>query len=78
MDRPGAHIPDQFVSRCVEDVVKSDGQFDDTKTCSQVSSRNGDSIDGFGAQFVRNLLQVTCIDASQIGRALDRIQERNG
>jgi hypothetical protein len=38
-----------------------------------VSSRNGDRIDGFGAQFVRNLLQVTCIEESQVGWALDRL-----
>jgi len=66
-----AHVPDQFVIRCVEDVVKSDGQFDNTKTRSQVSPRNGNGIDGLGAQFVGNLLQVTRIDASQVGRAPD-------
>jgi hypothetical protein len=38
-----------------------------------VTSRNGNGIDGFSTQFVGNLLQVTRIDASQVGRVLDRI-----
>lgn len=54
--------------------MQCDRQFDDAEACSQVTTGNGDRIDGLGAQFVGNLLQVLRIDTSQIRRALDRVE----
>ena len=59
-----ADVPNQFVIGGVEDVVQSHCQLDHAETGPQMTASNGDCIDGLGAQFVGNLLQVPRIDTS--------------
>src|SRR6185312_13613146 len=69
-----ADIPDQLVIGCVKNVMESDRQFDDTQARSEMSSGDGDCVDGFGTQFIRNLLEVPCIDTAKVRRALDGVE----
>src|SRR6185437_6211262 len=82
-----ADVPNQLVIGCVEDVVKSDGQFDDTQTRAEMPAGQRNRADRLIAQFVCNLLEVPRIDTAQIRRTLDgvencmwqrRIEDRTG
>jgi hypothetical protein len=67
-------VPNQLVRGCVKNVVEGNRQLDDTEARSKVSAGDGDRVDGFGAQFIRNLLQVPRIDTAKIRRALDGVE----
>src|SRR5437016_8981509 len=59
-----ADVPNQFVIWGIEDVMQSDCQLYHTKAGAQMTAGDGDRIDGLGAQFVGNLLEVPRIDTS--------------
>src|ERR1044072_97319 len=56
-----AYVPDELVSRRVENVVQSDREVDYAETCTPVSAGDGHRVDRLGPQLVGNLLQVPCI-----------------
>src|SRR5262245_46008219 len=68
-------VPNQFVIRGIEDVMQGNRQLDYAETGSKMAARNRNRVDGLGAQFIGNLLQVPRINAAQVGRALDRIEK---
>ena len=68
-------VPNQFVIGGIEDVMQGNRQLDHAETGSKMAARNCNRVDGLGAQFVGNLLQVPRINAAQIGRALDQVEK---
>src|SRR5262245_2910964 len=71
-------VPDQFVIGGIKDVMQCDRQLDHPKACSKVSARDRDRVDRLRPQFIGNLSQLPCIDTSQIGRALYRVEDDGG
>src|SRR3954469_10190798 len=67
-------VPDQPVVRRVEYVMQGDRQLDDAEACSEMATGYRDRADRLAAQLVGNFLKVFLVDAAQIGRRLDRIQ----
>ena len=71
-----ADVPDDAVVRCVEHVVQRCGQFDDAKAGAEVSARYLHCVDGFLAQFVGELAQLTFIKAAKVVGCDDLIEQR--
>ena len=65
-----ADVPDQPVARRVEDVVQRDGQLDDAKAGAEMPAGHRDGVDGLGAQFVGDLLELVFVKPAQIGGLL--------
>ncbi len=63
-----AHIPDDRVSRGVEDRVKRYGQFDHTEAGSEMAARLRDNPEGFPPQFPRQMAELVLAHALQIVR----------
>jgi hypothetical protein len=63
-----AHVPDQAVIRCIENVMKSDGQFDYTQARTQMAAGNRNRVDGLLAQLIGELTQLRFRQGTQIGR----------
>ena len=57
-----ADVPDQLVVGGVENIVERDRQLDHAEARPEMAAGDRDRVDGLGAQFVRNLLQVPRID----------------
>src|SRR5262245_20093832 len=71
-----AHIPDQAVARCVEQIVQGHRQLDDAKTRPKMSAGNRDRIDRFLAQLGRKLRQAQLRQLAQVSGCLDPIEQR--
>ena len=70
-----AHVPDDLVVRCVEDVMQGDGKFDHTKTRTQMPASDGHGVDGLGPQFISDLTQIGFRQFAQIRRLRDAVQK---
>ena len=55
--------------------MQRNGQLDDAEAGAEMAAGHRDRADGLGAQFVGNLLQLVFVKATQIGRALDRVEQ---
>ena len=53
-----AHVPNQPVTRCIEDVMQSDGEFDDPKATAEMTARFRGSGNNLGAQFGCQPVQI--------------------
>jgi len=71
-----ADVPDQLVLGRVEHIVQRSGKLDHTEACAEMATGDADRGDQFGAQFVRELSELTVIEAPQIGGERDCIEER--
>jgi hypothetical protein len=67
-------VPQQPVARGIEDRVDRDGQFHHTERGAQMAAGDGDGVDGFSPQFIRELTQLLRREISEIGRVPDAIQ----
>src|SRR5262245_26303755 len=68
-------IPNQFVVRRIEYMVKRDGELDHAKASAEMASGHGDSVDGFLAQLSRELRELMVFKRTQILRRLDSIKQ---
>ena len=72
-----SNVPNQNIVRCVEHVMQSGRQFDNAKPRAQMPTGNRNRIDGFSAQFIRDLLQLGGFQFTQIFGNVDGIQQRS-
>ena len=63
-----AHIPDQYVVRCVKDVVQGNGQFDYPQARAQMATGLGHGINCLGPKLVGQLPQLILRQGARIGR----------
>ncbi len=68
-------IPDQPVMRCIKDVMKGEGQLDDTKTWSEVAAGSGDTVNEGHPYFMSQFLQLRYRQSSYICRGIDRVKQ---
>ncbi len=71
-----AHVPHQLVGGGVEHVVDRHGQFDHAQSRSQMPARRADRIDHLGAQFIGELAELFGLEAAQIVRGVNLIEQR--
>src|SRR5262249_8364855 len=71
-----AYVPDKAVLRSVEHVMQRHRQLDDPESRPEVTARDRDRGDGFLAQLVGELAELAALQATQVGRRLDEIEER--
>jgi len=71
-----ADVPDDAVTRRIEDVVECGGQFDHAETCTEVAASDGHCVDGLLAQLVGDLTNLLDLELAQIFRCPDRIEQR--
>ena len=70
-------IPNNVIALIhVKHIVQCHGEFIDTEGTGQVSTGLRDTFQYLPSQFVRQLFQLTQIEAFHIGRCADLIQER--
>src|SRR5882672_691129 len=69
-------IPDQPVTRRVEDVVQRHGKLDDAEAGAEMAAGDRDRIDQLSAQLVGELPQVFLRQLSQIGGNIDLVEQR--
>ena len=71
-----ADIPDQPVARGVEHRMDGDGEFDHAERGAEMAAGDRNGVDGFGAQFIGELLELLGREIPHIGRDVDPVQER--
>lgn len=72
-----ADIPDQAIFRRVELGMDRHRKLDHAETGAQMAAGHRYRIDGFGAQFIGELAQFVLRQEAQIGRRVDRIEQRH-
>ena len=72
-----ADVPDQAVSRRVEDVVQRDGELDHAEAGAEMPAGDRDGVDRLLAQLVGDLAQLIRWQPPQIGRCLDLVEKRS-
>jgi hypothetical protein len=70
-----ADVPDDAVSRRIENIVQRHGQFDHAETGAQMSAGDRHRADGLGAQFLGDLGEVVLAELAQIGGRVDLIEQ---
>ena len=70
-----ADVPDQPVGRRVEHVVQRDRQLDDAEAGAEMAAGDRDRVDGFAAQFVGDLPQLVGLEAPEVLRGLDLVEQ---
>ena len=70
------HVPDDDVAWGVEHVVQGDGELHHAEARAQVAACLGDGVDGLGAQFVGQLMQLRNCKCARIGGGLDGVEQR--
>ncbi len=71
-----ADIPDQPVARRVEDVMQRDRELDHAESGAEMSTRDGNGVDGFQPELVGELAELRIVEPAQVGRVMDRVEER--
>ena len=69
-------IPDQPVMRCVKNRMHRDGQFHHPKRCAKMPAGNGNRVNGLGAQFLGQALQLFAREIPHIAWDRDTIEQR--
>ncbi len=70
------HVPHQLVLGRVEHIVDGDGQFDHAQPRTKVPARGADRVDHLGAEFVGKLAKLFGLEAAQIVRGVNLIEQR--
>ena len=70
-----ADVPDQAVLRRVEHVMEGDGELDHPETGAEMAAGDRHRIDGLLAQLVGELAQLPALQAAQIRRRLDQVEQ---
>jgi hypothetical protein len=70
-----AHVPDQPVVRGVKNVMKGDGELDDSEAGAQVTSRDRNHIDKLGTQLVGKLAKRRTRQGPQLVGRTDAVQQ---
>src|SRR6185312_12457252 len=73
-----ADVPDQPVTRCVEDVVQRHCELDHAQTRAEVAAGYRHGRDRLLAQFVGELAQLIGTQPTYIGWRVDAIEKRRG
>ena len=68
-------VPDQAVLRRIEDVVEGNRQLDHPKPGAEVPAGDRNRIDRLLAQFVGELAQLPTLQAAQVRRRLDKVEQ---
>ena len=71
-----ADVPDQAVARRVEDVMDRGGQFHDAEAGAEVAAGHRHGVDGFLAEFVRDLMHLLDLELAKIVGCADGIEKR--
>ena len=71
------HVPDQLVLGRVEHIVDGDGQFDHAQPGPKVPARSADRVDHLGAQFIGELAKLFGLEAAEIVRRINLIEQRS-
>ncbi len=70
-----ADVPDQAVVGRVEHVMERDGELDHAEPGAEMAAGDRDRVDGLLPQFVRQLPQLLAIEAPEVGRHVDLIEQ---
>ena len=70
-----ADVPDEPVLGRVEHVMERDRQLDDAETGAEMAAGGGDGVDGLLAQLVGELTQLPAVEAAQVRRSLDEVEQ---
>ena len=70
-----ADVPDDAVSRRIENIVQRHGQFDHAETGAQMPAGHRHRADRLGAQFLGDLGEVVLAELAQIGGRVDLIEQ---
>jgi len=68
------YVPDQAITRRVEDMMQGDGEFDDPETRAQMTARYSNGGNGFGSELVGDLPEVVDVAESKVFGGSDVIQ----
>ena len=68
-----ANVPDHDIAGRIEHVVQRHGQLDDAEPRAQMPAGHRYGVDGFLAQFRRQLLQLLQAESADILRNIHRI-----
>src|SRR5262249_21604817 len=66
---------DQAVVRGVEDVMQGNRQLDHAQPGAKMAAGDGDGVNGLLAQFVGELAQLPALQAAQVRRGLDEVEQ---
>ena len=70
-----ADVPDQAVVGRVEHVMERDGELDHAEPGAEMAAGDRDRVDGLLPQFVGQLPQLLAIEAPQVGRRVDLVEQ---
>jgi len=68
-----ADIPDDLVARCVEQVVKRDGELDNAEAGRKMTAHAADDVDHTVTYILRELGQLLFFEQANVRRTIDRI-----
>ena len=71
-----ADVPDQAVARRVEGVVDRGGEFHDAEAGAEMATGHRHGVDGFLAEFVRDLAHLLDLELAKIVGCADGIEKR--
>jgi len=72
------NVPDQPVLGRIEQIVQGDSELDDPESGAEMAASDGHRADGLGAQFVGQLPEVFFLQAAQVRRTFDGVEQRSG
>jgi hypothetical protein len=70
------NVPEQLVTRGVEQVMESDRELHHAEPRSQVPPCYGNCANGLGPKFVGELPQLLRVETTQVGRTLNGVEKR--
>ena len=68
-------VPDQAILRRVEHIMEGHGQLDHPETGAEMAARDRHRIDRLLAQLVGELAQLSALQAAQVRRGLDQVEQ---
>ncbi|MGY4607355.1 hypothetical protein ACVW16_005767 [Bradyrhizobium sp. USDA 4474] len=71
-----ADVPDQPVTRGIEDVVDRGGQLDHAEARAEVTAGHRDGVDGLLTQLVGDLANLLDLELAQVFRCPDGVEKR--
>ena len=71
-----AHVPDQAITRRIEDPMQGHGQLDDAEAGAEVAAGDGDSIDRLLAKLAGKLRQLALVQLAQRVGGFHAIEQR--
>ena len=70
-----ADVPEHLVARRVEQAVQRHSQLAGAEVGAKMAADLADRVDDVGAHLLRHLLQLSVVEAVQVGRAVDAVEQ---